>query len=511
VDSSFSANNPLTPGLWDPQTADRVAPPASAVLAAPGRPAAAPVITVSQLNREAARLLQNGLGRLWVGGELSNVTRAASGHWYFTLKDSRACVRAVMFRTAAVRVAFVPVEGMQVEVLAAAGLYEARGEFQLTVERMREAGAGDLYRQFVRLKERLQAEGLFDADRKRPLPARIRRVGLVTSARGAAVHDVLATLRARAPRLEVILYPAAVQGERAPIELIAALDAAESRRECEVLLLIRGGGSIEDLRAFNDERLARRVAGAVLPIVCGVGHESDFSICDFVADLRATTPTAAAVAVSRDRKADLAIVDRLTLRLRTTARARQQVGEQTIDMLARRLRPPRRQLADHRLALGHLARRLHGAHDRGHRTREATVRLHLARLCLPMADAARARLDGLAARLARGARQQAADRATRLAHLAAALGLVNPRAVLGRGYALVHAADGRLVRAAGDVVARELLHIELAQGSIAARVVAGCNGASGAARAEASGAGRAADAADAADEPADARSSPGGD
>ncbi|MET0506605.1 MAG: exodeoxyribonuclease VII large subunit, partial [Burkholderiaceae bacterium] len=393
MDRSLFPNDSLTPGLWDPATADRPQPPA----AAPARPAAAPVITVSQLNREAARLLQGGLGRLWVGGELSNVTRAASGHWYFTLKDSRACVRAVMFRAAAARVAFAPAEGIQVEVLAAAGLYEARGDFQLTVERMREAGAGDLYRQFVRLKERLQAEGLFEAGRKRPLPARIRRVGLVTSPRGAAVHDVLATLRARAPRLDVILYPAAVQGERAPMELIAALDAAESRRECEVLLLVRGGGSIEDLCAFNDERVARRVAAAALPIVCGVGHESDFSICDFVADLRATTPTAAAVAVSRDRKADLVIVGRLALRLRTTARSRQQAGEQTIDLLARRLRPPRRQLADHRLALAHLARRLKGAHDRGHRTREAALRLHHVRLCLPMVDAAGARLDGLAA------------------------------------------------------------------------------------------------------------------
>lgn len=477
MDSSFSGKALPTPSLWDPPAVGRPGPGGPGVVAPDGAPPAPslrpgpPVLTVSQLNREAARLLQGGLGRLWVGGELSNVTRAASGHWYFTLKDARAGVRAVMFRSAAARVPFVPAEGQQVEVLAAAGLYEARGEFQLTVERMREAGAGDLYRQFVRLKERLQAEGLFDPARKRPLPAATRRIGIVTSARGAALRDVLATLRARAPRIEVVLYPASVQGERAATELISALEAADGRAECDVLLLVRGGGSIEDLRAFNDERVARRVAASRLPVVCGVGHETDFSICDFVADLRAATPTAAAVAVSRDRRLDLIAVGRLAQRLGAAARGRLQVAEQTTDLLARRLRPPRRQVADHRLAVAGLARRLLAAAEHAQHVRVAALRLQQARLAVPDVRAAGARVENLASRLARAARQRRSEQAARLAHLASALALVDPRAILDRGYALVYTADGRLLRHADDVAARELLQIDLAHGSVAARVV----------------------------------------
>lgn len=432
-------------------------------------PAQAPVLSVSQLNREAARLLQGGLGRLWVGGELSNVTRAASGHWYFTLKDARAAVRAVMFRQAAARVDFRPTEGLQVEVLAAAGVYEPRGDFQLTVERMREAGTGDLFRQFVRLRQKLEAEGLFAAERKRALPSRIRRIGLVTSPRGAALRDVLSTLRERAPRLEVILYPASVQGERAPAELIAALDAAEARREVDVLLLVRGGGSIEDLWAFNDERLARRVAGFALPIICGVGHETDFSICDFVSDLRAATPTAAAVAVSRDGVADRAALDRLGARLRQALISDRQNHEQAIDLLSRRLRPPRRQIADQRHALEQLARRISTAQAQSLRARHDALRVQVVRLRPPQVDGVRTALAALATRLTRAGRQRVDERATRLAHLGTALGLVNPRAILERGYALAFGADGRVLRDPAGIHDDELLKIELAGGSINAR------------------------------------------
>lgn len=432
-------------------------------------PAQAPVLSVSQLNREAARLLQGGLGRLWVGGELSNVTRAASGHWYFTLKDARAAVRAVMFRQAAARVDFRPTEGLQVDVLAAAGVYEPRGDFQLTVERMREAGTGDLFRQFVRLRQKLEAEGLFAAERKRALPSRIRRIGLVTSPRGAALRDVLSTLRERAPRLEVILYPASVQGERAPAELIAALDAAEARREVDVLLLVRGGGSIEDLWAFNDERLARRVAGFALPIICGVGHETDFSICDFVSDLRAATPTAAAVAVSRDGVADRAALDRLGARLRQALISDRQNHEQAIDLLSRRLRPPRRQIADQRHALEQLARRISTAQAQSLRARHDALRVQVVRLRPPQVDGVRTALAALATRLTRAGRQRVDERATRLAHLGTALGLVNPRAILERGYALAFGADGRVLRDPAGIHDDELLKIELAGGSINAR------------------------------------------
>lgn len=450
---------------------------AAAVEPAPRLSGQAPVLTVSQLNREAARLLQGGLGRLWVGGELSNVTRAASGHWYFTLKDARAAVRAVMFRQAAARVDFRPAEGLQVEVLASAGVYEPRGDFQLSVERMREAGTGDLFRQFIRLKQKLEAEGLFADERKRALPARVRRVGLITSPRGAALRDVLTTLRARAPRLEVILYPASVQGDRAPAELIAALDAAEARREVDVLLLVRGGGSIEDLRAFNDEGLARRVAASDLPIVCGVGHETDFSICDFVSDWRAATPTAAAVAVSRDGAADRVVVARLAVRLGQAMAGDRQDRDQAIDLLSRRLRPPRRQIADQHLALDQAARRIGAAHAQALRARQDALRVQVARLRPPQVEGARTALAVLTTRLTRAGRQHASERSTRLTHLAAALGLVNPRSILGRGYALAFGADGRVLRDPAQVGDDELLRIELAQGSINARATVDKGGA----------------------------------
>ena len=262
-------------------------------------------LTVGQLNRMAGRLLQDTFGTVMVVGELSNFTRAASGHWYFTLKETGAAVRAVMFRLSAQRVGFVPREGDRVEVVARVTLYEARGDFQLGVERMQLAGAGDVWQRFARLKALLAAEGLFDPGRKQLLPPHIHTVGVISSLKAAALQDVLTTLRRRAPQLRVIIYPASVQGQQAPAELLTAVEAAEARLECDVLLLVRGGGSFEDLDAFNDETLARRLARCTLPVVSGVGHESDFTICDFVADVRAPTPTAAAELVSTDRRESL--------------------------------------------------------------------------------------------------------------------------------------------------------------------------------------------------------------
>ncbi|HYF60939.1 MAG TPA: exodeoxyribonuclease VII large subunit, partial [Burkholderiaceae bacterium] len=252
------------------------------------------IVTVGQLNRAVAGLLERSFPLLWVAGEISNLTRAASGHWYFSLKDAQASVRTVMFRGRNQYVDFAPANGDRVEVRAQVGLYEARGEFQLNVETMRRAGAGDLFQQFLRLKARLQEEGLFDESRKRVPPDSPRVVGVVTSPQAAALRDVLTTLARRAPQVPVILYPASVQGVQAPAELVRALQAAARRAECDVLLLVRGGGAIEDLWAFNDEALARAVAASPIPVICGVGHETDFTIADFVADLRAPTPSAAA-------------------------------------------------------------------------------------------------------------------------------------------------------------------------------------------------------------------------
>ena len=428
------------------------------------------ILTVMELNRSVSGLLQSSIGRVWVGGEISSFTRAASGHCYFTLKDSAASVRAVMFRSAARAVEFQPREGMQVEVFASVGLYEARGDFQLGVERMRMAGAGDLYRRFVELKAKLQAEGLFDATRKRPLPDRIARVGVISSPHAAALRDVLTTLEKRAPSIEVVLYPSVVQGTQAPGALLAALAAANRRDDCDVLLLVRGGGSLEDLQAFNDETLARAVAASRLPIVCGVGHETDFSICDFVADLRAPTPTAAAVAVSRDRMDDLSLLAGLVARLRRVGRREVLVRDQALDIAARRLRSPERQLRDREAALAGMSRRLA---RRLRRLQDEAV-LDLARLQmrlrLPALDAAATRVDGLSARLSIGGSRSVEDVRRRLDHHEAALALIDPRKVVARGYAIVRGGDGRVLQSVAGLSPGDMIGVELAAGSLEASV-----------------------------------------
>ncbi|MCD0506085.1 exodeoxyribonuclease VII large subunit, partial [Bordetella petrii] len=252
------------------------------------------IMTVAQLNQAVGQLLDRNIPALWVRGEISNFTQAASGHWYFTLKDSRAAVRAVMFRSRASAVGFVPRAGDQVEVRARVSLYEPRGDYQLQADGMRRAGLGNLYEAFLRLKAQLADEGLFDPAAKRAPVALPRAIGVITSLHAAALRDVLSALARRAPQVPVIVYPAPVQGGDAAGRLAAQLQLANARQEVDTLLLVRGGGSIEDLWSFNDETLARLVAASAIPVISGVGHETDFTIVDFVADVRAPTPTAAA-------------------------------------------------------------------------------------------------------------------------------------------------------------------------------------------------------------------------
>ncbi len=258
---------------------------------------------MSRLNREARGLLEAGLPSLWITGELSNLSRPASGHWYFTLKDEDAQVRCAMFRQRNLAVRTAPRDGMQVILRARVGLYEARGEFQLVVDHLEEAGEGELRRRFEALKQKLAAEGLFDAARKRTPPRFPRRIGVVTSATGAALRDVLHVLGRRFPAVSVLLYPVPVQGAGAAREIAAMLTLADQRGEVDVLLLVRGGGSLEDLWAFNDENLARTIAGLGLPVIAGIGHEVDFTIADLVADVRAPTPSAAAELAVQDSAA----------------------------------------------------------------------------------------------------------------------------------------------------------------------------------------------------------------
>ncbi len=390
---------------------------------------ASAALSVSQLNRTVAGLLDRGLGPLLVRGEISNLTRAASGHNYFTLKDAHAQVRAVMFRGRAQALRFVPRDGDQVEVNCSASLYQARGEFQLTVEAMRPAGAGDLYRLFLELKEKLALEGLFDQERKRPLPAQPQCIGIVTSPQAAALRDVLTTLARRAPQVPVIVYPTLVQGADAPAAIVAAIASAGRHAQCDVLLMVRGGGSIEDLWGFNDERVARAVASSPIPVVSGVGHETDFTIVDFVADLRAPTPTAAAVAVVTDR-AEL----RARLRIGTQAMARAmarslQSREQALDGAARLLRPPSAQW------------------------RERAQRL-----------------DALAQRSSRALHSSLEQCAQRARALAEQLELVSPVAVLGRGYSIVRDPERRVVREAARLHSGDAIEVLFAVGEISALV-----------------------------------------
>ena len=310
----------------------------------------AAAITVSQLNRQVKSLLEKGLGRLWVEGEISNIARPASGHLYFSLKDASAQIRCAFFRQRQRGPTIGLKNGDQVLAFGRVSLYEPRGDYQLIVEQVEPAGEGALKRQFEVLKKKLAAEGLFDEDRKQPLPELPERIGVITSPSGAAVRDVLTVLGRRFPSIPVVIYPAAVQGEAAPGELMRALETAVRRDECDVLIIGRGGGSLEDLWAFNDEGLARAIADSPIPVISAVGHEVDFTIADFVADVRAPTPSGAAELVVPDRGDWLRAINSFATRIaRLGQRALEDRG-QSLDWLTRRLlrtSPQQRLLRQH--------------------------------------------------------------------------------------------------------------------------------------------------------------------
>ncbi|MCX7673368.1 MAG: exodeoxyribonuclease VII large subunit [Thiobacillaceae bacterium] len=427
---------------------------------------AAPVITVSELNRLARLALERTLPQLWVAGEVSNFTRAASGHWYFTLKDAQAAVRCAMYRNRNQLLDWTPTEGMRVEVRAQPTLYEPRGEFQLMVESMRRAGLGALYEAFLRLKEKLAREGLFDPARKRPLPRYPRAIGLVTSPQAAALHDVLTTLARRWPAARVILYPTPVQGEGAATQIAAALALAGARAECEVLLLVRGGGSLEDLWAYNEEVVVRAIAASPIPVVSGIGHETDFTIADFVADARAPTPTGAAQLATPDAAELRQHLAHLARRLNMDVERRLNTLGQRLDGLARRLRHPAERLAEQRRHLKQLAARLGLA--QGGRLAQLRQRLQHARTRLraaaPRLTPQRMRLEHLRLGLARALAMGLARRRERLETLAAHLNHLDPHAVLARGFSLVRHADGRIVRTAAELALGETVRMTFAQG-----------------------------------------------
>jgi exodeoxyribonuclease VII large subunit len=388
-----------------------------------------PVLSVSELNRQSRRLLEQQFPLLWVSGEISNLTRATSGHLYFSLKDNSAQVRCAMFRSRAQLLPWKIENGQQVEVQALVTLYEARGEFQLNIEGIRRAGIGRLYELFLKLRDKLAADGLFAAERKRPLPRFPRKVGIITSPNAAALRDVIAAFRRRAPHVELILYPALVQGAEAPAAICAALDAAAARKECDLLLVVRGGGSIEDLWAFNDEAVARKIAVAPAPTIAGVGHETDTTIADYVADLRAATPTAAAELASAGWFEATAELDALDDALSQAMGRQLTIRMQALDRLALRLIHPAQRLAATGQRLEQFAHRLHQAMAR-----------------------------------------QLERRHDRLSRCTGALSALSPLATLERGYSIVRDADGHIVRTAVQLKTGDQVGLQFAAGSATATV-----------------------------------------
>jgi exodeoxyribonuclease VII large subunit len=434
------------------------------------------VYSVSRLNREVRTLLERSLRVVWVEGELSNFSQPASGHWYFTLKDREAQLRCAMFRMKNVLVGFTPRAGAQLLVRGRIGVYEARGEYQLIVEHLEEAGLGALKREFERLKAKLAAEGLFALERKRSLPRFPRRVGVITSSTGAALHDILKTLARRYPPAAVLVYPTAVQGAAAVPALIAALTTASARGECDVLILARGGGSLEDLWAFNDERVARAIHACRLPVVSGVGHEIDFTIADFVADARAPTPSAAAELVVPDRLACLDAIARAAQRLAAGMRRELRVGHTRLQAAGRRLdlAHPGVRLQQRMQRLDDLMRRLAaaaraGLHHDGRRLAHTHARL-LARSPRQLLTERRAFHQALGARLDRAVSEQLSRAGHRLALAQRALDTVSPLATLTRGFAIVTRADGALLTDAAAVTDGEPIEARLARGTLLARV-----------------------------------------
>jgi len=429
-------------------------------------------ISVTQLNAMARRLIEQRLPLMWVAGEISNLTRATSGHCYFSLKDDRAQVRCVMFRHRMQYIDWALANGMQVEVRAGPSLYEARGEFQLNIEFMRRAGLGALFERFEKLKAKLETEGLFAVERKKALPRFPRRIGVITSPAAAALRDVLTTLRRRLPAVPIVIYPTPVQGEGAAHRIVAALQTAGARAECDVLVLCRGGGSIEDLWAFNEEIVARALAACALPVICGIGHETDFTIADFVADARAPTPTGAA---------ELATPDRIELRRRLHTlhqRGRRALTRhlerdmQRVDYLGRRVVHPGERVRNQLSHLTHLGVRLarcaaHQLDQRASHVRGLARRIAAA---APDVEALQARRERLAQRLIAGSGRVMERRTALAARLAAHLSALNPKLVLERGYAIVARDDGAIVRDAAQLASGDAVQITLARGAADARI-----------------------------------------
>ncbi len=445
------------------------------------------IIGVAELNRRVRQTIEANLELLWVSGELSNVLRAASGHWYFSLKDAAAQVRCVMFRNRAAMIGFTPENGMQVELRALPSLYEPRGEFQLGVEFMRRAGLGALFEAFERLKARLMAEGLFNEARKHPLPAFPRALGVVTSLKAAALRDVLTTLRRRAPMINIFIYPTAVQVTSAASEIAAAIDSAHMRiaiAKIEALIVCRGGGSIEDLWSFNEEVVARAIVGlqdeTAIPVISGVGHETDFTICDFVADRRAPTPTAAAELVSPDVAELRAQLSAMRATLTRVVRRVLDTAGQRLDRAARSLISPAERLQRERDRLALFATKTRNATLKRLEESRFQCAMLRQRVTASVVDIGQLQTDlqRLQRRFMQAQWRLIATCRSQLHGARQAMVLLDPARVLDRGYSIVEH-QGLVVRDASQVVAGDRVQVRLARGKLDASVIAATSEVSG--------------------------------
>lgn len=447
---------------------------------APSAPAteaqARDVYTPSRLNREARILLERGLPALWIEGEISNLSRPSSGHWYFSLKDEAAQIRCAMFRQRNLLARFTPKDGMHVQARGRVSLYEQRGDYQFILDYIEEAGEGALRRKFEILKAKLAAEGLFDVEHKQPLPKLPRRIGIITSPTGAAVRDVLHVLKRRFCTIPILIYPVQVQGARAAPQIAAAIRFACERADCDVLILARGGGSLEDLWAFNEEIVARAIHECTIPLVSGVGHEVDFTIADFVADVRAPTPSGAAELVAPDCAEWVRALTTIERRLTGTLRRAFSERVERFAWLKRRLaqRDPRAELRQHAQRTDDLERRLLRAIRHSLSTRRSTVlglaahlRQHSPALRV---TAATGRLAIAQSALAGALRNRLHELKHRLGIAAGMLDAISPLATLDRGYAIVTDDKGHVVTMSTSLVSGQRIRARLAKGEIQARV-----------------------------------------
>ncbi|WP_150303234.1 exodeoxyribonuclease VII large subunit [Pseudomonas saliphila] len=433
------------------------------------------VLTVSQLNARARSLLEEVFPRIWVEGELSNLSRPSSGHMYFTLKDSKAQVRCALFRQHAARVRVDLRDGLLIRARGRVSLYEGRGDYQLILDSIEPAGDGALRQAFEALKAKLQDEGLFDAGSKRALPTHPRRIGVITSPSGAAVRDIISVFGRRAPFVELVIIPTPVQGRDAAPQIVKALQLAD-RSGFDALIMARGGGSLEDLWPFNEETVARALHACVTPTVCAVGHETDVSISDFVADVRTPTPSAAAELLSPDQQAMLLQLERVQRQLRQSMRAHLSREQATLDNLRKRLRHPGERLAQQAQKLDDLEVRLRRAQmqqqlrftQRFERLQSRLQSQHPGQMLTLL----RQRLDHLDQRLPRAMHQSLEFRRQQLGTQSQTLHLVSPLATLGRGYSILLDEHGRAVRSHMDAQPGQRLEARLSDGRLAVRVEA---------------------------------------